>query len=763
MNLSIDSMFHGRRAGGSRCLLRVLLSLGLSAVCCARGWAADATRSEAKLPGDIYPASAFAVPVKESAGLQQALDAHRTVRLMPGDYGPGPVTLHSGQQIYGLPGTKLKQIIIEPGATGVLVSGVQGNVVFPASDKVTHGNTLLRIYGAIVVQGGSLEDNLFIDSRAVDIDVTAGGYLRNNRFIRAPGQLQGNAMLKFRASPDRPSTGNVFLWVNSGANEGPTTDITGVPELTIAVEDAEMWSFKMTEPIALFVTGPMQRLNLFAVQGGRYDADPEFRKRFGLVDSAAKEVRVYGLTCGYRGQAPDTLPAKIVLQEGNERSLFADCVHYSYSLPSTNILNVRAFDRPLSTAKIVPTPISTPDAEQPIVVAPAGAEQTQQAALKQMILQTGREMRPWDRPDFDPVPNPAGDDWAKDVRTKPDQTQMIQDRLDKEGMVVLPAGKYYISAPLRINRNKGLIGAGMDKTVIIAKDPDMSMFVYDAEGKTGGVTLANQTIQGGRVGVHLRGEDIVERPLSYTFLSHITFRNMSEAGVYVDMPGTGTTSFDNNLISFCNFVQCGSGLKQHAPKQGGWGFIDKLVVYRCQFLQCGMGIDFPAGRSNNACSYIECLFKGNTMAAAKLLHNTTTSFANCDFIDNAGNPVVASDDLVYFVSCHFQAGGGALSLLPTKSCAEGCVFEAGASTTAVVVKDAVRNHFYNCTAGLPVGPLKDALLLNNEFSGNADMSQVGAYLSGGTLSVLAAGAPQPGPQILVTGTFGRGDAPGDQK
>ena len=502
-------MFHGRRAGGvGENLLRGCCPLGLVAkVWCASGWAGDegAQVSEAKLPGDIYPASAFAVPVTGSAGLQQALDAHRVVRLMPGDYGPGPVTLQSGQQLYGLPGTKLKQIIIEPGATGALVSGVQGNVVFPASDKVTHGNTLLRIYGAIVVQGGSLEDNLFVDSRAVDIDVTAGGYLRNNRFIRAPGQLQGNAMLKFRAGPDRPSTGNVFLWMNPCCNEGPTTDITGVPELTVAVVDAELWSFKMREPTPLFVTGPMQRLNLFAVQGGRYDTDPEFRKKFGLVDSAAKEVRVYGLTCAYRGQEPDALPAKIVLHEGNERSLFADCLHYSYSLPSTNILNVRAFDRPLSKARTVPTPVSTPDADQPIVVAPAGAEQTQQATLKEMILQTGREMVPWERPDFDPAPNPAGDDWARDVRTKPDQTQMIQDRLDKEGMVVLPPGKYYIAAPLRINRNKGLIGSGMDKTVIIAKDPDMSMFIYDAQEGNGWSEPGQPDAPGRRVGVHLRG------------------------------------------------------------------------------------------------------------------------------------------------------------------------------------------------------------------------------------------------------------------
>ena len=749
----------GRCVRRSQRLQKMVTSLLMIAAACVPGWAGErgtpnpfpaVSGSSVNLLADVYPASAYAVSVEGREGLQQALDAHRSVRLMPGDYGPGPVTLRSGQQLYGLPGTKLGRIIIEPGATGSLVSGIQGSVVFPASDKVTRGNTIFRLHGTVLVQGGTLEDNLFLDTRALDVDVTASGYLRNNRFIRAPGQLQGNSMLKFRANPERPSTGNVFLWVNSGGNDGPTTDIVGVPDLTIAVVDAEMWSWKVKDPIALFSTGPMQRLNLFAVQGGRYDKDLEVLNNHSLIDSAAREVRVFGLTCGYRGEAPDTLPPKIILREGNERSLFTDLLHYSYSIPLSNKLNVRAFEQPLGK----------PEAGQPIAIAPAGAERTQQAALKEMILQTGRQMCPWEIPSFNPIPNPAGDAWVKDAATAPDQTQMLQDRLDKEGMVVLPPGKYYISAPLRINTDKGLIGAGMERTVIIAKNPNLSMFVYDAQGKTRSVTLANLTLQGGRVGVHLKGEDVGDHPLSHSFLSHITFRNMSEAGVFVDMPAEGASSFDNNLISYCNFVKCGAGLKQSksTPRQGVhiWGFIDKLVLYRCQFLQCGVGIDFPATRANNACSYIECLFKGNTEAAAKLVHNTTPSFAKCDLIDNAGDPLVASDSTAYFISCRFQAGAGAQSLLPSQSCAEGCVFESGSLTGAVIVKKPApnrfsQNHFYNCRAKMPIGHLDNGLLLNNLFANNPDLSQVASYVFGGKVSVLVPGMPQPGPQLLVTG------------
>jgi len=766
MNLFIHPKLYGQTAGVFRSHLPTVTFLAILTVLCAPGQAdtqaaanspPDVSRSaaplEAKLPTDIYPASAYTFPVGGSEGLQQALDVHRIVRLLPFNYGPGPVTLHSGQELYGLPGTKLGEIVVEPGTTGALVSMVRTNVLFPASDTMTRGNTILRTYASIIVRGATLVDNLFVDARNVDMDVSTGGYLRNNRFIRAPGQMQGSEMLKFHANPDRPSTGNVFLWVNPCTNKGPATDIAGVPDLTIAVVNAEMWSALMKAPTPLFVTGPMQRLNLFAVHGGRYDKDLDFRKASGLIDSAAKEARVYGLICGYRGQPPDTLPPKIVLRDGNERSLFADCLHYSYSLPATNRLSVRAFVQPEGTVGLGPgvKPAEIP----PIAVEPAGADQTQQTTLKDMILQTGREMHPWPRPSFDPPPTPPGDDWAKDVAAAPDSTQMLQSRIDKEGIVVLPAGKYHISAPLRINIDKGLIGAGMSQTVIIAKDPGMSMFVYDPQviipGVRRGVTLANLTLQGGGVGVHLRGDDIVHGPMSYTYLTHITFRNMSVAGVFVDMTGAGDYSFDNNHISFCNFVDCASGLKQATPPQARWGFIDKLVTYRCQFLRCGLGVDFPANHVDDTNAFIECLFQGNTTGAARLVNNTLSSFDNCDFIDNAGAPVVASNLLSYFISCRFEGGSGTQSYLPSQSCAEGCVFTPGTSTRAVIVKKPVRNLFYNCRAEMPTGPLNDALLLNNQFADRPDLSQVAVDVQGGKPSVLVPGTPQPGPQILVTG------------
>lgn len=207
---------------------------------------------------------------------------------------------------------------------------------------------------------------------------------------------------------------------------------------------------------------------------------------------------------------------------------------------------------------------------------------------------------------------------------------------------------------------------------------------------------------------------------------------------------------DNNLITACNFVQCSSGLKQLPAKGGRGGFIDKLVMYRCQFIQCGIGLDLPANRSNNNCSYIECRFAENSIAAARLRHNNTPSFANCDFISNAGDPVVDSDTPVNFLSCYFMSGNKARSLLPSNSIAEGCVFNSEPAATTVIVGNPSRNQFYNCRIEMPLGTLKDALFLNNQVTGQSDLSQVAAQIVDGKVSVLVHGATSPGPQLLVT-------------
>lgn len=703
------------------------------------------------MPASAYPVDAYLVTIDERHRLQDALDKHGTVRLEPGDYGPGPVTIRSGQQLYGLPGkglnyTRLGSIVVEPGTEGAIVSGIQGNLKFPDSDaKITKNNAFMRIHGSIIVRGGMLENNLFLDIRGLDADVVSNGYLRNNRFIRLLIQGRGKFnTIRFHANPDRPSTGNVFIRLNANVNHGRVTDILGVPDLTFVGVAAEQWSWGMKEGAPLFMTGEMDELMLFALQGGHYPGQRRGRaitlddlKTYSIIDSAARNVQVYGMRIFYRGLPPNTLPPRVNLRAGNTSSLFVDALQYSYSVPMTNKLDLRILEDGEFTGK----------GSKPF----AGKELDREQAeiLRKKFVSNSDKIIPWEEPDYHPIPiiSPG---WSRNSSSKPDHTAMLQGRLDSEGIVILPAGKYYISEPLRINRDRGIIGAGMGETVIIAKDPDMSMLVYDPHGKTGGITLANMTLYGGAVGVHMGGlqwEGV--HILTNSFISHVTFSGMKEAGILIDSSG-GLVSFDNNYVSFCNFVDNAVGIKQE-PKQGvSWGFVDKLLMFRSQFVGNDIAIDLPARRRNNSNYFIESLFKNQRSKVARLRNNTTTLFANSDFINNGGDPVISSDRSTYFVNSRFVAGENTRSFLPSYSTVEGSIFKPGESDDVVTIKSPVQNHFINSIVEIPVGALNDGLLANNIFSGNQELSQLAVVVSKGRKRILAEGESLPRPMLLIT-------------
>ena len=88
-----------------------------------------------------YDTDAFLVPLSQAASLQELLDKHGSVRLLPGDYvptctttrtgrqppvtncsfPPANLTVRTGQRIWGLPGAKVPGAVIEPGAQGVVL------------------------------------------------------------------------------------------------------------------------------------------------------------------------------------------------------------------------------------------------------------------------------------------------------------------------------------------------------------------------------------------------------------------------------------------------------------------------------------------------------------------------------------------------------------------------------------------------------------------------------------------------------------------
>ena len=178
---------------------------------------------------DAYNLSAHLVPPEAAASLQRLLDQHNAVRLLPGDYTPNctvvrvrnkpavtncsfpraNLTVRTGQQIWGLPGAILPDIVVEPGSENVTLSQLSfrdGMLYFAPGDKATQYSTFHRINGAQVVfgAGANVSDCSFVGLTEVacrncggkqtahslamnvgGIHAEAGSSVRNCKFIRS--------------------------------------------------------------------------------------------------------------------------------------------------------------------------------------------------------------------------------------------------------------------------------------------------------------------------------------------------------------------------------------------------------------------------------------------------------------------------------------------------------------------------------------------------------------------------------------------------
>jgi hypothetical protein len=112
--------------------------------------------------------------------------------------------------------TILPEIVVEPGCSGAVVSGVIADLRFPASIIPTKNNLFRRVTnGTGRVEGATLIDNLFLDSAywAWRIDTSKSGFLQNNRFIRQVYHAKGDACVwTASSSAPSPTSGNVMLW-----------------------------------------------------------------------------------------------------------------------------------------------------------------------------------------------------------------------------------------------------------------------------------------------------------------------------------------------------------------------------------------------------------------------------------------------------------------------------------------------------------------------------------------------------------------------
>ncbi|MGB2823063.1 MAG: hypothetical protein WBF17_18915, partial [Phycisphaerae bacterium] len=675
------------------------------------------------------------VPVADRGNLQLALDRHAIVRLEAGDYrvgGPERIVLRSGRQLHGLCGTRIPEVVVPGGTCGAVLSAVSPvRISFPPSDRASRHNTFRSIRSsAVEASGAVLEENLFLDLHNVRIHVdnSRGGHIRHNRFIRTMvHQVGPDVVLKGNAR--QPSYGNVLLWVNILTPRNAPMQFDDQEGLVVVGVDAESWNWEGRCPAPLLTVGRMGTLRLFAAQGANLRSGG--KNATGLLDAAAKELHLYDVNLWGRFTAPNVL-----LREDSARLLMANCRDYGVEDRSSGAFRLKAFAG--GTGAVTVNGVRPAKALPP----------EQQKVLRAMLAGSDQPVEPWERPRFGPLPDPAGPEWRKGLDSKPDHTAELQKRIDTEGIVLLDAGVHYISSPLRVGHNQGLIGAGADRTAIVARKPNVDMIAGDT-GKLMPFVLADLTLQGGRSGIH---HATPWTRCTGVWVSNVTFRNMAHAGIFLDKINT----WDNNFLDHVNFVDCPVGFRQLPDPNYPGGhtdtmcFVDKVVFHQCRFVRCGVAVDMPARRPNNLNAWINCLFQDNREAVARLTNCTTHLFANCELIDNGGDPCVQSNRPVHFVSCRFQAGRRGGSMLPKDSSAAGCVFLRGTSSGAKILSAPGRNHFYNCTSvDVPLGRIDNGLLLNSELARDAALSNQAGSVQQGTPTVLIPGRPGPRPQLLV--------------
>jgi hypothetical protein len=721
----------------TRTLLVVPLSVWCLLLCLLASLSAgEAPRNRA------YPAEAFLVPLSEKGKLQQYLDMYGAVRLEPGgDYLAGGIQtlrIRSGYRLYGL-SNNIPDTIIEPGTTGAVLSYIHGKITFPPSSEVTKNNLFRRTtYCNIVINGASLEENLFLDVAfcVINADHSTSGFMRNNRFIRFQSH-GGNPMLTIRGDPQQRSSGNVFLWVNLLGPPDKVTYFDNLPDLTLLHVDCESYSTAGQPSIH---TGPMGHLTVFgstgALQTGR------------TIDTQAKSLWLHGHSLS------TAVKPSVVLGKDTSALL----VHNPdvMEVKRDGSKTVRLFNDTMNknTVEVDGTVVAVEQSGEGLL-----------GALKNCLPAT--KSVAWEVPAFAPPPDPAGAKWDVGLDKKKSQREELQKLLDTVKHVVLPPGTYYLDGPLKLGKGQSLVGSGMDKTVLISLDKEKDLIMDDGTGR---MILTDLTLQGGRYGIYHTWTTGPNLQVVDLCISHVTIRSMSKAGLCFEH----IYGWDNNFVDFVNFVDCPIGIRQLATNFGtaenqSLTYMDKCVFYQCQFIRCGKALDLQARRASGGNLWVNCLFQDSTECAATMINHSPATFANCDFIGNAGAPVIGTNGHLFVIGCRFTADTAkAIDLIDGFSVsAEGCTFDPGSSGSTVVTsftpgwidisidfnKQMMAKRgffFYNCTSRMPVGDaFQNGLVYNSIFTKEPVLSRKAVMVSGGKPMVLLNTPSEPVERLLV--------------
>lgn len=708
------------------CLAAGSVLMGIPAVaaeCASRG-------------GDAWPRSAHYVPPDQAFTLQQQLDEFRAIRLQPaGDYRHAPsLILRTGEQVYGMAGSRLPRIVVQAGAHDAVLSGVAPlGLAFQPSDLPTYGNCFERIWTAEATDPVSIidavaVDNLFLDigPGSVRIDTRRQGYIRNNRFIR----LEMHAVspsLTVLGNRSRPSSGNVFLWTNILTPPGDGIVVAGQEEINFVGLDAESWNWnrQAVYPSMLNVSDT-NSLRLFMPQGG----DPHGHNG-QIMTADATSVQLFGLRFSQAGDpaltwGPRTATVTMALsqtrstrdlaQRGVRLNLYPD---FSPGLSLNGEIRASGSLPMQDVAAIARTFASAHGQAWQVPLLPSTLPQAQMGAAS-----AGR-----------------------------DDTDSIQRQIDTQGIAMLEAGTYYVSRPLRLKSGQGILGAGAGLTSIVALDPAVDIVVGSDHFETihgTSFVLADLSLIGGRTG--LRTDALGSgKGAQYTAvtLTHVNFLHMKRAGILIDT----IYGWDNNLIDNVSFIDCDIGIEQVVPSwyvkddMAGMTYLDKNLFYRTQFIGGRVALSWHAKRPNGLDVFVDSTFRGWTQGVLDAENTESPIFANVDFVANGGNPMLADNLPVGCVGCRIDFGSPGGSVFDNLAMCEGCELR-GASAQVRVTRPGAHALLFNSNVtGQFARDGFDGLLVNSRAS-PWNSSQLITKMESGSTAIIANGAAIPVLQLL---------------
>lgn len=520
-----------------------------------------------------------------------------TARLGIGSY-TGVITLKSGQQLYGMPGTDCTGLVINADSvSGTVLSNLFGAVVNYTG--ICQGNIIRRCKWMTINIAGTFDSNIIYGSASA---LNVNGIWTNNRII---GQT-------------RHGTADPTLYDQT---------IKGPAGSRASINNVILWGTKQSIPKPMLMSG----------QGDFAHVGMDI-ERNSTSDNASMDVNDTGTirTFGLNGVGTTGFNVGC-----DELQVIGGQVSFNPGVQVNNLKRLLMVGIALSVS-------GTP-----------GAIYSASSSGLAPLLAPTRVGSPWERPNMPAPPDPLNGNF-KPPASYVDSTAAIQAAINKDGITLWPAGTYYMDGTAVTAPGQGLIGAGDGKTIFVSTKGLPCHRHQGNGGVASGTTpsaaphYSDFTCYGGGLIFDHNGDQLTEMTLSF-----VTIRN-APAGMQAKLIYALDNNFFDH-VNFVN-CGAGVLQSPDPNYSGGetntMTYFDKTVWYAGQFIGCGNAADMQAKRQNNLDAFLSCIFSGN-VALGTFAANAALLFGNCDILSSGRLSV--SGFPVGLTGCYLNGPGPYLS------------------------------------------------------------------------------------------------------